>query len=43
MITSTENSVSPPFRKRQNMVSDTNGDHIDDKLLHQEENNIFSN
>jgi hypothetical protein len=25
------------------MVSDTNCDHIDDKLLHQEENNIFSN
>jgi hypothetical protein len=25
------------------MVSDTNGDHIDDKLLHQEEKNIFSN
>jgi hypothetical protein len=39
MITSTKNSVSPQFKKRQKVISDTDGDQIDDKLLRQEEEN----
>jgi hypothetical protein len=40
----TENSLSPPFTNRQKIVSDTDGDQIVDKLLHQEEENtnVFS-
>jgi hypothetical protein len=39
MITCTEKSMSPPFRKRQKIIYDTNGDQINGKLLHQEEEN----
>jgi hypothetical protein len=31
--------MCPPFRKRKKIVSDKDDDHIDDKLLHQVEEN----